>query len=31
MASDGLLIRLARTLQNAQPWSFRHAIAGLPA
>lgn len=31
MASDGLLIRLARVLQRAQPWSFRHSLAGLPA
>ena len=31
MASDGLLLRLARALQKAQPWSFPHAVAGLPA
>lgn len=31
MASDGLLLRLARILETAQPWSFRNGIAGLPA
>ena len=31
MASDGLLLRLARTLQRALPWSFRTTIAGLPS
>ncbi len=31
MASDGLLLRLARLLQRAVPWSFRTTIAGLPS
>ncbi len=30
MASDGLLLRLARSLQRAVPWSFATTIAGLP-
>jgi len=30
MASDGLLLRLARSLQRAMPWSFATSIAGLP-
>lgn len=30
MAADGLLLRLARQLQTALPWSFAAAIAGLP-
>ncbi|MCX5495664.1 amidase [Kaistia dalseonensis] len=30
MASDGLLLRLARVLQRAAPWSFSTRIAGLP-
>ncbi|SHG29941.1 amidase [Kaistia soli DSM 19436] len=31
MASDGLLLRLARVLQRAVPWSYRTTIAGLPS
>ncbi len=31
MGSDGLLLRLARSLQKAVPWSFRTTIAGLPS
>ncbi len=31
MASDGLLLRLARQLQKAVPWTFSSAIAGLPS
>lgn len=31
MAADGLLLRLARRLQAAQPWHFAAPIAGLPA
>ncbi|HWJ73178.1 MAG TPA: amidase [Kaistia sp.] len=31
MASDGLLLRLARRLQRAVPWSHRTSIAGLPS
>lgn len=30
MASDGLLLRLARSLQRAVPWSVAATIAGLP-
>ncbi|MDR3436180.1 amidase [Telmatospirillum sp.] len=30
MASDGLLLRLARLLQTALPWHFQTTIAGLP-
>ena len=30
LASDGLLLRLARQLQLAEPWSFAYDIAGWP-
>jgi amidase len=30
LATDGLLLRLARQLQLAEPWSFQASVAGLP-